>query len=106
MQNRMLRAAAALAVIGFVAGCQAPTPTAVNGGAPDVAAPSPDTPQQAPVATREAQRIVVEHGQSVSRIAAKYGLPRRVIIAANNLTPPYKIKTGQQLLIPGGDTPP
>jgi len=77
----------------------------VNGVAPDAAAPSPDTPQQAPVATREAQRIVVERGQSVSRLAAKYDMPRRAIIAANNLTPPYKIKIGQQLLIPGADGP-
>jgi LysM repeat protein len=102
MQNRMLNAAAALAVVGFVAACAAPTPTAVNGVAPEVAAPS-----QAPVATREAQRIVVERGQSVSRLAAKYGMAQRAIIAANNLTPPYKIKIGQHLLIPsaGGPAP-
>jgi len=107
VQNRMLRVAAAIAALGFVAACQAPTPTAANGGAPEVAAPGPDTPQQAPAAKREAQQIVVEAGRSVSRIAAKYGVSRRAIIDANNLTPPYKIKTGQDLLIPGaGGSPP
>ena len=107
MQNRMLRVAAAIAALGFVAACQAPTPTAANGGAPEVAAPGPDTSQQAPAAKREAQQIVVEAGRSVSRIAAKYGVSRRAIIDANNLTPPYKIKTGQHLLIPSaGGSPP
>jgi LysM repeat protein len=107
VQNCMLRVAAAIAALGFVAACQAPTPTAANGGAPEVAAPGPDTPQQALAAKPEAQQIVVEAGRSVSRIAAKYGVSPRAIIDANNLTPPYKIKTGQQLLVPGaGGSPP
>ena len=107
MQNRMLRAAAAIAAIGFVAACEAPTPTVLNDVAPEVAAPGSDTSTQAPVAKREARQIVVEAGQSLSRIAVKYHTPQRAIIAANNLTPPYKIKIGQQLQIPGaGGSPP
>ena len=107
MQNRMLRVAVAIAAIGFVAACNAPVPTTLNGDAPDVAAPGPNTPKQAPLAKREGRRIVVEAGQSLSRIAAKYHMPQRAIIAANDLTPPYKIKIGQQLLIPrAGDPPP
>src|SRR5712691_6541197 len=106
MQNRILRAVAAIAAIGFVAACEAPTTTVLIDVAPDVAAPSPDTPKQAPVAKRQAQRIVVQAGQSVSRIAAKYGMKRRAIIAANDLTPPYKIKIGQQLVIPSAGGPP
>ena len=106
MQNRMLRAAVAIAAIGFVAACQAVMPTALNGVAPDVAAPSPDNPKQAPVAKREARKIVVRAGQSLSRIAVEYHMPQRTIIAANDLTPPYKIKIGQQLLIPSADEPP
>ena len=106
MQNRMLRAAVAIAAIGFVAACQAVMPTALNGVAPDVAAPSPDIPKPAPVAKREARKIVVRAGQSLSRIAVEYHMPQRTIIAANDLTPPYKIKIGQQLLIPSADEPP
>ena len=102
MQNRMLRAAVAIAASGFVAACAAepPTPTVLNGVAPDVAAPSPDIAKQAPAAKREARQIVVHAGQSLSRIAAEYGMPQRTIIAANDLTPPYKIKIGQHLRIP------
>jgi LysM repeat protein len=102
----MLRVAAAIAAIGFVAACEAPTPTALNGVEPDVAAPSSDTPMQAPVAKREARQIVVEAGQSLSRIAVKYHVPQRAIIAANDLTAPYKIKIGQRLRIPSVGGPP
>src|SRR5579862_4369199 len=103
VQNRMIRAATALAALGFVAACEAPAPTASNGDKPDVAASSPDTPKQAPVA--EARHIVVAAGQSLSRIAVRYGTPQRAIIAANDLTPPYKLKIGQELLIPNADGP-
>src|SRR5260370_13683021 len=92
VQNRMLRVATAIAALGFVAACQAPTPTAANGGAPEVAAPGPGTPQQAPAAKREAQQVVVEAGRSASRIAAKYGVFPRPIIAPHNPSPPYKHK--------------
>jgi LysM repeat protein len=106
VQNRLLRVAAVIAALGFVAACEAPTPTALNGDAPNTAAPSSDTPKQASAAKEETRQIVVEPGQSVSRIAAKYHMPRRTIIAANDLTPPYKIKIGQQLRIPGAGGPP
>src|SRR6266568_3429748 len=104
----MLRAAVAIAAIGFVAACAAepPTPTVLNDVAPDVATPSPDIAKQAPAIKREARQIVVHAGQSLSRIAAEYGMPQRTIIAANDLTPPYKIKIGQQLRIPSADEPP
>ncbi len=101
VQNRMLAAAAAIAALGFVAACQVEPPVP-----PDVAAPGPNTPQQAPIAKPEARQIVVQAGQSLSRVAATYGVAQRAIIAANDLTPPYKIKIGQQLLIPGADGPP
>src|SRR5271155_5147757 len=106
VQNRMLRAAFAIAAIGFVAACEVePAPTALSGVGPDVAAPSPDIPTQAPAAKREARQIVVHAGQSLSRIATEYGIPQRTIVAANDLTPPYKIKIGQQLLIPSAADP-
>jgi LysM repeat protein len=106
MQNRILRAAATIAAIGFVTACEAPTPTVLNDVAPDVAAPSSDTPKQASVAKRQTRKIVVEAGQSLSRIAVKYHVPQRTIIAANDLTPPYKIKIGQHLRVPGAGGPP
>jgi LysM repeat protein len=106
VQNRMLRVAAALAAIGLVSACEAPTPTVADNAAPEVAAPSPDTPTQTPAAEGGARQIVVEAGQSVSRIAAKYGIPKRTLIAANDLTPPYKLRIGQELRIPSADQAP
>jgi murein DD-endopeptidase MepM/ murein hydrolase activator NlpD len=52
------------------------------------------------------QRIVVEHGQSLSGVAHAYHTTERAIIAANHLTPPFKIEAGQHLLIPGTAAPP
>jgi LysM repeat protein len=106
VQNRLIRAAVVIAVLGFVAGCEMEPPAATASNAPDVAAPGPDSQNPAPGAKGEARRIVVRSGQSVSRIAAQFGVSKQTIIAANDLTPPYKIKAGQQLLVPSADEPP
>jgi LysM repeat protein len=45
--------------------------------------------------------IVVKPGQSLGRIAEHYHIPKRTIIAANQLHPPYELKAGSQLVIPG-----
>jgi LysM repeat protein len=97
-QSRTLQAAAVVVFAAFAAGCAAETATDT---APidTVAAPSSIATQQAP------KHIVVRAGQSVSRIAAEYGVPRRAIIAANHLEPPYKLKIGQQLVIPRDEAP-
>jgi len=102
VKHRILRAAAAVAAVGLVAACAAPgsTPAASNGKAPPAATASAPATTPAPVAS-EARHIVVRPGQSVSRIAAQYGVSRGLVIAANHLTPPYKVKIGQRLLIPG-----
>src|SRR5438067_5858013 len=47
------------------------------------------------------RRIVVQPGQQLGRIADAYHVPKRAIIAANHLEPPYKLAAGQKLLIPG-----
>ena len=46
-------------------------------------------------------RITVKPGQSLGRIAEYYHVPTRAIIAANQLQPPYELKVGSQLVIPG-----
>jgi LysM repeat protein len=61
----------------------------------------PGSSDPAPVRASEARQIVVEEGQSISRIAAKYRAPEAAIIEANHLTPPYKLKVGQRLVMPG-----
>jgi murein DD-endopeptidase MepM/ murein hydrolase activator NlpD len=68
--------------------------------------PAPLGPPPAAPLRAETRRIVVRPGQSLGGIARDYHVPERAIIAANHLTPPYKIETGQRLLIPGGTEAP
>jgi murein DD-endopeptidase MepM/ murein hydrolase activator NlpD len=71
---------------------------------PRLAEMRPSPPADRP---REGVRIVVQPGQSVGGLAAKYHVSRRDIIAANHLPAPYGIETGQQLVIPDAtDRPP
>ncbi len=50
--------------------------------------------------------IVVERGESLGRIAARYHVAKNEIIEANHLRPPYKVEIGQRLVLPGGMVPP
>jgi LysM repeat protein len=108
MQTRSLHAAAAVVFAGFLAGCEAgpPMPTVSGDSAARLTTAQSDAVAiPGPVASRQApQNIVVRAGQSISRIAAEYRVPRSAIIAVNHLTPPYKIKIGQQLVLPSPDT--
>jgi LysM repeat protein len=63
----------------------------------------PGWKEPAPVARPEPRQIVVEEGQSISRIAAKYRVRKSAIVEANHLTAPYKVKTGQHLVVPGAE---
>src|SRR5947208_14628242 len=92
--RRILSAKAAVLCAALVAACEAPAPTAAvsNDTATGSTAPSATAVASNSVAGRESRQIVVEEGQSISRIAIKYRLPKAAIIAANRLEPPYKIK--------------
>ena len=85
---------------GLCAACAetAPAPVEMNGAAPGISLESAPPPL---AATPAARRIVVHPGQSLGRIALEYHVSKREIIAANHLSPPYQIETGQVLLIPG-----
>jgi murein DD-endopeptidase MepM/ murein hydrolase activator NlpD len=103
----IVRAAAATAFAGLVAACAAgapqPAPVILNGAAPGIGGAAEMMPAPAlPPSSAAARRIVVRPGQSLGGIARGYHVPARAIIAANRLTPPYKIETGQHLLIPAG----
>jgi LysM repeat protein len=45
--------------------------------------------------------IIVQRGQSLDQIARTFRVPKAEIIAANKLAPPYHIKPGAALAIPG-----
>ena len=100
MQTRSSHAAAAVVFASLLAAC---TPTVSGDSTAQLTTAQSDAVAiPGPVASRQApQNIVVRAGQSISRIAAEYRVPRSAIIAANHLTAPYKIKIGQQLVIPG-----
>src|SRR5579864_731744 len=101
-RHGIIRAAPAAALAGLVAACAwgppNPAPVVTGGSAPRFVA----EPAIGPASARaEGRRIVVEPGQSLSGIAHAYHVSAPAIIAANHLTPPYKIETGKSLLIPG-----
>ncbi|HEV8679894.1 MAG TPA: M23 family metallopeptidase [Stellaceae bacterium] len=109
----IVRAAATIAFTGLVAACStdppSPAPVILRGAAPGFASEAAIMP--ASNAARMARpmppgrTIVAQHGQSVGRIAQEHRVPTAAIIAANHLSPPYKIETGQRLLIPAGSDP-
>ena len=103
--RRILSAKAAVLCAALVAACEAPAPTVSNDMGPESAAPSAMAAEPTAAVGPEARQIVVEDGQSISRIAARYRVPKAAIIAANRLEPPYKIKPGQRLVIPGSNGP-
>jgi murein DD-endopeptidase MepM/ murein hydrolase activator NlpD len=94
----MDRAAISILLVGLVAACAEmgttePAPVYMKGGAAEA---GPIAPPQ-----RHEVRVTVRPGQSVRGLAHAYHVSERAIIAANRLAPPYKIKIGQSLVIPG-----
>lgn len=51
------------------------------------------------------QTYTVVAGDTLSRIAARYGVTVQELAAANNITDPSRIRVGQVLVIPSGETP-
>jgi murein DD-endopeptidase MepM/ murein hydrolase activator NlpD len=102
-----IRAAAAIAFAGLVAGCagggtsDAPAPVFLKGA--EVGFPGQQGFGSRSVAPRrsDGRRIVVQHGQSLREVAQSYQVSEQAIIAANHLRPPYRVVAGQPLLIPG-----
>ena len=84
-----MTAALLVAALSVLAGCQpAGTPgPAVEGGA--WTAPPPDR-----------QVVTVAHGDSLYLIALRYAVPMRALIDLNHLRPPYRLETGQRLVLP------
>ena len=49
--------------------------------------------------------VVVQSGDSLSAIAAEYGVTMAALIEANNITDPDTVHVGQELLVPGATRP-
>ena len=80
-------------IIGLVA-------VLVFGASPANAAPPPATPGHSPTAGPIIH--VVQRGETLYGIAARYGTTVSAIVAANRLTNPNRIYVGQRLVIPQG----
>jgi murein DD-endopeptidase MepM/ murein hydrolase activator NlpD len=106
------RVAAAIVLAGVVAACAAdppvPAPVILNGAGPGVFGQGAFAPSYAavPAPRPSAQHVTVRPGQSLGGIAHASRVSERAIIAANRLTPPYKLEAGQRLEIPGAAEPP
>jgi murein DD-endopeptidase MepM/ murein hydrolase activator NlpD len=100
-------APAALAIATLLFGCGGreggPAPVVQGYGdmSPGFAAPPP-LPPSVPLSPRPPLRVKVARGDSLSVLAHRYHVPERALIEANHLQPPYKVRLGSTLLIPGG----
>ena len=61
--------------------------------------PTPGQPPE-PAPIHEPRYITVSEGQSLIRIAHANHISAKALAAANRLEPPYRLKTGSQLLMP------
>lgn len=76
-----------------------------TGGTPTQPTPPPTPPPTQPP-TGEQVTYTVVRGDTLSRIAARFGTTWQAIAAANNLANPNLIYAGQVLIISGGTVPP
>jgi murein DD-endopeptidase MepM/ murein hydrolase activator NlpD len=110
--RRGVAAAASISILAVVlAACGGaptqPAPVFLRGATmPGTMGPASMAPA-APPPWRDNRVVMVEHGQTLSDIAHAYHVPERVIIAANQLQPPYQLRSGARLVIPDrGPAPP
>lgn len=64
------------------------------------AQPTPAPPQENETASQSAQTHRVVVGETLARIAARYGTTVQALVAANNIANPSLIYAGQVLTIP------
>lgn len=84
-----------LIMLSSVAGCG--SRQSIPGGHDDMQMVA-EVPLQ--VAEQRPTSVSVKAGDTVYGIAYRYGLTTRSVIAANSLTPPYKLVPGQELKLP------
>ncbi len=66
----------------------------------------PEPPLPAPAVAAGSLTHTVQSGDTIERIAARYGVSQRSIIQANHLRNPHWLRLGQRLLIPAPDHQP
>jgi N-acetylmuramoyl-L-alanine amidase len=69
---------------------------------PSVAAPTPVEMADREPVSQPTRTHVVRRGETLGRIAEKYGLDVKTLASRNGLRSPYTLSVGQRLEIPGG----
>jgi LysM repeat protein len=75
-----------------------PKPTATATKSPTPTATPKPTPT--PTATVKPKTYIVVAGDTLTRIANRFGVTQAALMAANNITNPNSIQLGQKLVIP------
>jgi LysM repeat protein len=83
-------------------GSETPAP-AVTPSAP---APAPQVSQAAPAAVGPGQTYVIQDGDTLGKIASKFGVERKSLLEANRLSEGQPIYIGETLMIPGSAAAP
>lgn len=65
--------------------------------------PTPDLPRNLPPMRTQAESYVVQPGDSLARIASRFGIGLSTVVKANAIENPDLISVGQQLVIPAPD---
>lgn len=78
----------------------AATLEATKGSAPSPAAPAAPT-TNAPAATTASQTYVIQDGDTLGKIATKFGIERKALLEANRLSEGQPIYIGETLMVPG-----
>lgn len=104
----------AVAVLVLVAGCSTtkPPPSVPAEEQASVEPEVESVPQApdlseaaAPAESEELQDYTVQKGDSLSKIAARYGLRTRELAELNNLADPNKLRVGDRILLPADARP-
>jgi LysM repeat protein len=77
-----------------------PTPTATKSPTPTPSATKSPTPTPTPTATTKPSNYTVVAGDTLSKIATRFGVTQAALMAANKITNPNSIQLGQKLVIP------
>ena len=101
MSGAPIRLAVAFAFVTLtLAGCgylAVPPPRSGVASTAPVAAP---TPSSAPQPQAPPESVTVQAGDTLYAVSRRTNVPIRAIIDANNLSPPFALRQGQQLVVP------
>lgn len=79
---------------------QAPSVQAPAVQAPAAAIPASTAPARTGWSSTGGTAVTLRQGENIDTLALRYGVPRDALMRANNITDPYSLQAGQQVVIP------